>query len=120
MSGGDARRLVMLGDDLGSALYGAGSEIWRRCQQPVCGLTTARAWFCIEQAASDFGYRAVWRNSHEAELDIEQVVQVGRKIDLWTRTSKAWRPAEAADINTSSDTLVSWMMVPRSSLMSIT
>lgn len=50
--------------NVGAALYGMEVRLWRHSGRALCGLTTAAIAFCIERAATDAGYRTVWRERH--------------------------------------------------------
>lgn len=107
---------VDIGADVGAALYGLGALSWRDAGRPLYGLATSDAWFCLEQAAFDAGFRAVRLQRHERSLSLEEAATAGREMRRHARDAGAWRPARVLPLTAPGDVLVSWLLVPREAL----
>lgn len=107
---------VDIGADVGAVLYGPDAKSWRDAARPLYGLATSDAWFCLEQAAFDAGFRTVRLQRHEPSLSLEEAAAAGREMRRHARDVDAWRPARGLQVTASSDELVSWLLVPREAL----
>jgi hypothetical protein len=108
---------VDIGADVGAVLYGPHAQSWRDADRPLYGLATSDAWFCLEQAAFDAGFRAVRLQRHEPSLSLEEAAAAGREMRRHARDASAWRPARVLQVTAPSDVLVSWLLVPRKALV---